>query len=385
MKHLVLTEENSELRSDLFTSVKRVVIKVGSAVLADENGINRRVVANLAREIAFLHNSGREVILITSGAVAAGKRKLCCQVDNRLTIPEKQAFAAVGQSSLMHDYDEAFAENDKNIAQVLLTHSDLANRKRYLNVRNTILTLFSLGVIPIVNENDTVSTEELKFSDNDNLAALVTNLIEADMFISLTDVDALYDKNPLVHGDARKINTVTKVTDTLVGMVDNSKSALGTGGMRSKIIAAQMVSAGGACSFIGSGRQKNVLRHLFAGKMVGTFFCPQQEKMQGRKRWIAYVLKPRGSLLLDRGACAAISERGKSLLPSGIVEVKGEFGRGESVQCVNEKGSVVAVGLTNYCSDDLEKIKGQRSSKIERIIGYKDYDEVLHRDNMVLM
>jgi len=378
-------EEGLYYRQTFFDKAKRVVVKVGSAILASENGLNYGVVDNLARELSFLHNSGREVILISSGAVAAGKKKLGYRDDRELTIKEKQALAAIGQSQLMHDYDEAFGRYDKNIAQILLTHSDLANRKRYLNVRNTILTLFKLGVIPVINENDTVSTEELKFSDNDNLGALVTNLIEADMFLCLTDVDALYDRNPVSDPLAKIVYTVAEVTPEIEEMAGNSKSALGTGGMQSKINAAKMVSAGGGCSFIGPGRQKDILQHLFSGEMVGTFFLPKSEKMQSRKRWIAYVLKPKGTLVLDDGACSAITAKGKSLLPAGIISVEGQFDIGDSVKCVDTGHNALAVGLTNFNSNDLLKIKGLHTDKIETVLGYKESDEVMHRDNLVLL
>ena len=232
-------EEGLYYRQTLFDKAKRVVVKVGSAILTGADGINKQVIDNLAKEISFLHNTGREVILVTSGAVAAGRRKIHISDGLELTIKQKQALAAIGQSRLMHDYDEAFAVYGKNIAQILLTHSDLAHRKRYLNVRNTILTLFKYGVIPVINENDTVSTEELKFSDNDNLGALVANLIEADMFICLTDVDALYDRNPLTDPNAKAIYTVAEVTDEIMAMAGNSKSVLGTGGMCSKITSRQ--------------------------------------------------------------------------------------------------------------------------------------------------
>lgn len=385
MKTEIGHEEGLYYRQTLFDKARRVVVKVGSAILTAEEGLDKEVIDNLAREISFLHNSGREVILISSGAVAAGKRKIKIRDDQGLTIRQKQALAAVGQSRLMHDYDEAFGQYDKNIAQILLTHSDLSNRRRYLNVRNTILALFRYGVIPVINENDTVSTEELKFSDNDNLGALVANLIEADMFICLTDVDALYDRNPLTDSQARAIYTVTEVTKEIEAMAGNSKSVLGTGGMQSKINAAKMVSAGGGSSFIGPGRQKDVLQHLFSGEMVGTFFLPRHEKMQSRKRWIAYVLKPQGQLVLDDGACNAICKKGKSLLPSGLVAVEGEFGEGESVQCVNMQSQPVAVGLTNFSSANLMKIMGMRSSEIRKVLGYKANDEVMHRDNMVVL
>jgi glutamate 5-kinase len=385
MNSKIEREDGLYYRQTLFDKAKRVVVKVGSAILTGENGINKQVVDNLAKEISFLHSSGREVILITSGAVAAGKRKIHISDDLELTIKQKQALAAIGQSSLMHDYDEAFAGYGKNIAQILLTHSDLANRKRYLNVRNTILTLFKYGVIPVINENDTVSTEELKFSDNDNLGALVANLIEADMFICLTDVDALYDRNPLIDPQAKAIYTVAEVTDEILAMAGNSKSVLGTGGMRSKIQAAKMVSAGGGSSFIGPGRQTDILKHLFSGEIVGTFFLPRKEKMQSRKRWIAYVLKPKGKLVLDQGACSAITKNGKSLLPSGVVEVDGQFGVGDPVRCADLQNNPVAVGLTNFSSDDLRKIKGMHSGRIEKVLGTKESDEVMHRDNLVIL
>jgi glutamate 5-kinase len=385
MNSEIAFEEGLYYRQTLFDKAKRVVVKVGSAILTGENGLNKQVIDNLAQEISFLHSTGREVILVTSGAVAAGRKKIHISDDLELTIKQKQALAAIGQSSLMHDYDEAFAEYGNNIAQILLTHSDLAHRKRYLNVRNTILTLFKYGVIPVINENDTVSTEELKFSDNDNLGALVANLIEADMFISLTDVDALYDSNPLVDPHAKAIYTVSEVTDEIIAMAGNSKSALGTGGMCSKILAAKMVSAGGGSSFIGPGRQTHILKHLFSGEIIGTFFLPRKEKMQSRKRWIAYVLKPKGKLRLDQGACNAITKNGKSLLPSGVLEVEGQFGVGDPVRCIDINNLPIAVGLTNFSSEDLRKIKGMRSDKIATVLGIKESDEVMHRDNLVIL
>lgn len=380
----IALEDGLYYRQTLFDKAKRVVVKVGSAIITSENGVDLDVIDNLVKEISFLHNSGREVILITSGAVAAGKRKMRLSDTIDLNIKQKQALAAIGQSRLMHDYDEAFSKHNKTIAQILLTHSDLAHRKRYLNVRNTILTLFDLGTIPVINQNDTVSAEELRFSDNDNLGAMVANLIEADMFICLTDVDALYDKNPSQDPSAKPIYTVAEVNEEIENMAGNSKSVLGTGGMQSKIIAAKMVSAGGGSSFIGPGRQKNILQHLFSGEMVGTFFLPRREKMQSRKQWIAYVLKPQGSLVLDKGACAAISQRGRSLLPSGILEVVGDFEKGDAVRLINEQRQILAVGLVNFNAQDVNRIKGQQTSKIVEILGFKENDEVMHRDNLVL-
>jgi len=384
MNDQIETGDGLYYRQTLFDKAKRVVVKVGSAVLTAGDAMNFPVVRNLAKEIAFLHNSGREVILITSGAVAAGRTKISLAQEN-LTIKEKQALAAIGQACLMNHYEEAFDFYGKKIGQILLTHSDLSDRTRYLNVRNTILALFKFGAIPVINENDTVSTEELKFSDNDNLGALVANLIEADMFICLTDVDALYDRNPQSDSRARPLYTVAEVTPEIEAMAGNSKSSLGTGGMQSKINAAKMVAAGGGSSFIGSGRQTNILQHLFSGEMVGTFFLPRKEKMQSRKRWIAYVLKTKGTLYLDEGACIAVRKNGKSLLPSGILRIEGEFSVGDSLLCLNENGKQIAVGLSNFSSKELAKIKGLRTDKIEQVLGYKDADEVLHRNNLVVI
>jgi glutamate 5-kinase len=385
MTFQISKEDGLFYRQTLFDKAKRVVVKVGSAVLAGEKGMNLEVISNLAHEISFLHNSGREVILVTSGAVAAGRKKLAIDDTLKIDLKEKQALAAVGQSALMHIYDNAFLCHDKKIAQILLTHSDLANRDRYLNVRNTILTLFRFGVIPIINENDTVSVEELRFGDNDNLGALVTNLIEADMFICLTDVVGLYSGNPTTDPDAKPVYTVAEITPEIENMVDNIKSSLGTGGMQSKLRAAKMVSVGGGSSFIGPGREKHILQQLFSGEMIGTFFLPRKEKIQSRKHWIAYVLKPKGSVIIDDGACQAICAYGKSLLPSGLLEVHGSFGIGESIQCLNQKNECIAVGLTNYSSDDIDKIKKSHSTEIFDILGFKDSDEVIHRDNLVLL
>jgi len=381
----VQKDEGLYYRQTLFDKAKRIVVKVGSAILTDRDGMNREVIRNLAREISFLHNSGREVILVTSGAVAAGKKKIAFIPHGEISLREKQAFAAIGQSCLMQTYEEAFSQHKKNIAQILLTHSDLADRDRYLNVRNTIMTLFRFGVIPIINENDTVSVEELRFGDNDTLGALITNLIEADMFICLTDVVGLFNGNPQTDPAARPIYTIAEITPEIENMAASIKSDAGTGGMQSKIRAAKMVAAGGGSSFIGPGREENILQSLFGGELVGTFFLPRKEKMQSRKHWISYVLKPKGSLVLDDGACLAIARQGRSLLPSGIRAVEGDFGVGDSVRCVDKNNTVVAVGLINYNAHDVGQIQGCRSDQIFDILGFKDSDEVIHRDNLVVL
>lgn len=378
-------EDGLYFRQTYFDNAKRVVVKVGSAVLTDEDGINCSIIDNIAKELSFLRKTGREVILVSSGAVAAGKRKVVVPDGVDLGLNEKQALAAIGQPILMQSYETAFAHFGQTVSQVLLTHADLADRDRYLRVRNTILALFRYDAIPIINENDTVAVEELRFGDNDTLAALISNLIEADMFLCLTDVVGLYTGNPQTNPDARPMYTVSEVTKEIEAMAGNVKSALGTGGMQSKIKAAKMVSAGGGCSFIGPGREKGILQQLFSGEMVGTFFLPAQGKITRRKQWIAHVLQPKGYLVLDRGACSAINNHGRSLLPSGIVEVRGTFGIGDAVHCLDQNGKTIAAGLINYNSIDVDRIKQHRSHEIADLLGTKDSDEVIHRDNLVLL
>ncbi len=378
-------EEGLYYRQTLFDKARRIVVKVGSAVLTDEDGVDQRVVDNLADELSFLQESGREVLLVSSGAVAAGKKKIHLDRFPVHGIKEKQALAAIGQSCLMEKYDKAFGRNAKQIAQVLLTHDDLANRDRYLNIRNTLLTLLRFGVIPIINENDTVSVEELRFGDNDNLAALITNLIEADMLICLTDVLGLYDGDPALSEQARPVYTVAEITPQIEAMVGNTKSLQGTGGMLSKLKAAQKVAQRGGSSFIGPGKKKHVLQKLFSGELVGTFFLPSKEKIQSRKHWIRHVLRSKGSIYVDDGAKHALVKGGKSLLPSGIIKLEGVFGVGEPVYLVSENGDKIAMGLVNYDSADIAQICGVHTDQIEKILGFKDSDEVIHRDNMVLV
>lgn len=372
-------------RLKYLNDAKRVVIKVGSAVLAEDNGMNINVIENLVNDISQLHSTGKEVILVSSGAVAAGRQKIHFQVEKEISLEEKQALAAIGQSQLMHIYDSLFSQVHKNIAQILVTHSDLAHRKRYLNFKNTIITLLKMGVIPVINENDTVSTEELQFGDNDNLGALITNLIGGDIFICLTDVDCLYTGNPAEDDSALPVYTVIEVTSTVENMAGHSKSILGTGGMQSKILAAKKVASGGGASCIGPGKKPEILKDIFAGEMFGTFFLPQRKRLQGRKQWIAYVLKPKGKILLDTGACHAVCSRGKSILPSGVVAVHGDFKAGDSVQCVDIDGNVIAVGLSHYRAVDIQRIMGAKSDKIRDILGYNDSDVIIHRDNLVVL
>ncbi len=381
-------DEGLFYRQTLFDQARRVVVKVGSAVLTGENGLQKEVIQNLARELSFLCKSGREVILVSSGAVSAGRRRL--QLHDALNgdLKVKQALAAVGQGLLMQAYEQRFQEYDQGVAQILLTHDDLSHRHRYLNVRNTILTLFQFGVIPVVNENDTVSVEELRLGDNDTLAAMIANMIEADMLILLSDVDGLYSDDPSDprSGDAaRPIYTVAEINREVEEMAGYSKSAMGSGGMKSKIEAAKMVAACGGSSFIGSGRSPDILKRLFSGEMTGTFFLPRPDRIKTRKHWIADVLRPEGFLVLDQGACVALTERGKSLLPSGIKEVRGDFEVGAPVHCLNEQGGAIAAGLSNYSSTHIDQIKGANSNEIKEILGFKDSNVVIHRDNLMTL
>lgn len=385
MTFQVNKEDGFALRKSYLGKSRRIVVKVGSAVLTSKDGLDLSVMENLARDISMLIKSGKEVILVSSGAVAAGKKRLGLQINRTLELKEKQGAAAVGQSSLMRFYEDIFDRLGYKVAQVLLTHDDLSNRNRYLNVRNTILTLLEWKIIPVINENDTVSVEELRFGDNDTLGALITNLIEADLFVCLTDVDGLYTGNPHDNPQARPVYTVAKVDKKVETMAGYVVGALGSGGMQSKIQAARMVSARGGSSFIGSGRKEGIMQQLFACEPVGTFFLPQVEKMQSRKHWIAYVLRPQGYIVLDQGACKALIKGGKSLLPSGILEIRGTFGVGAPVKCLDENGNAIASGLSNYSASDLNKIKGLNTGQIEETLGFKDSDEAIHRDNLVIL
>ncbi|MBU0479871.1 MAG: glutamate 5-kinase [Proteobacteria bacterium] len=377
-------DEGMKSRKACLDRARRVVVKVGSAILTSESGLATEVMDHLARQLTTLRKKGLEVILVSSGAVAAGRRKLGLTRKN-ISIKEKQAVAAAGQSSLMRGYEDIFDRYSQKVAQVLLTRDDLSSRNRYLNVRNTILTLLEWGLIPIINENDTVSVEELRFGDNDTLGGMISNLIEAELFICLTDVAGLYTANPASDSLAEKVCTVAKVTRAVEEMAGNVKSALGTGGMTSKINAARMVAASGGASFIGPGRQSDIIDQLFAGEPVGTFFLPNVEKLQRRKHWIAYTLKAQGELVLDEGACRAVISGGRSLLPIGIKEVRGRFGVGAPVNCLDESGRLIASGLVSYPASAIETIKGQKTSRIEELLGFIDGEEVIHRDNLVVL
>jgi len=301
------------------------------------------------------------------------------------SMPQKQAAAAIGQSRLMRVYSNAFGKYGIYVAQILLTMSDLTDRKRYLNVGNTLSTLIDWGVIPVINENDTVAVDEIKFGDNDHLAAMLTNIIDAHLLINLTSTEGLYDRNPSEAKKAKLITLVKEFTEEIESAATDETTPVGLGGMKSKVIAAKKVVASGIPCIIAPGKKKGVLHDIFAGKEIGTLFLPTSEHMSSRKYWIAFTLRSRGKLFVDEGAKTALVEEGKSLLPSGVVSVEGEFGIGDAVTCVDMEGIPVAKGLINYTAADVKKIMGLKTSKIEQVLGYKDYDEIIHRDNLALL
>ena len=365
--------------------MKRLVVKIGSNILADDSeGLNTRRISSIAGDIAEVKNMGYEVILVSSGAVAAGMRKLGLKEKPR-DVQVKQAAAAVGQSSLMWAYEKCFGEYGTKVAQVLLTREDLADRKRYINSKNTFLTLLSFGVVPIVNENDTVATDEIRFGDNDTLASLVSILVEADRLVILSDVEGLYKEDPRRNAEAALVRDVEEITPDIERLAGGAGSAFGTGGMYSKVLAAKCATSHGITVNILAGRRKGLLVSLLKGKPQGTFFRPAESRLSLRKGWIAHGSRAKGAVMIDSGAAKAIKDMGRSLLPSGIVSVEGDFELGDAVYCVDPGGKRLAKGLTNYASADLRRIMGRRTSEIEKILGYKYSDEAIHRDNLVIL
>jgi glutamate 5-kinase len=378
-----MLDNTKKERKDFLKYVKRLVVKAGSGVLTGKNGLNRRVLYNLTNDISDLREKGIEVILVSSGAIASGIKKIGLK-DRPESISKQQATAAVGQSSLMMAYEKAFGRHGLMVAQILITRDDLNNRRRYLNARNTIFTLLSWGIVPVINENDTVVVDEIKFGDNDNLSAMVTNMTESNLLVNLTDINGLYDKDPRKHKDARLIKIVDKIDRKVKRYASSIPGFLGTGGMASKIKAAEKATLLGVPVIIANGCRQGMLRKIFMGEEIGTLFLPQSTNLCGRKQWIAFTRSPKGSLVIDRGATEAIIKRGKSLLPSGIKEVRGNFSLGDSVLLFDENSSEIAVGMVNYNSGDMKKIIGLKSDEIESKLGFKHEDEVIHRDNLVI-
>lgn len=365
--------------------LRRIVVKVGSSLVTNQGrGLDHDALDCWAEQIASIYQMNKEVVLVTSGAVAEGMLRLGWKI-RPSALYELQAAAAVGQMGVAQAYAASFAQYGLQTAQILLTHDDLSNRKRYLNARSTILTLLRLGVIPVINENDSVVFDEIRFGDNDNLAALVVNLIEAEMLVILTDQAGLYTSDPR-HDTSATLIAEARVSDPAVeAMAGGAGSAIGRGGMRSKIMAARRAARSGAHTIIASGKTQNVLLRLLQGESIGTCLQADIPVSVARKLWLADHLQVRGSLVLDDGAVRALLTNGKSLLPVGVQEVRGEFERGEAVACLEAGGREIARGLINYDARETRKIVGLPSSQIESVLGYVDESELIHRDNLVIL
>ena len=374
-----------DLRAEIIKKVRRVVIKIGSSVLTDSAiNINFNAFASIVDQIAWIKENGIEPVIVSSGAIAIGMRKIGLK-QRPQSIPLKQAAAAVGQSGLMENYERFFKEKNLKIGQVLLTNLILKERPLFLNARNTLFALLELGIIPIINENDSVVVDEIKLGDNDNLATITTNLVEADLLIILTDQDGLFEADPQTNKDARLIPLVKKIDKKLESLASMRKSAHGVGGMETKIAAAKNATTYGIPVVMANGRIHGILEAIFRGKDVGTLFLPQTSKLKSRKHWIAFTLKPRGKLFIDHGAEEAILKKGKSLLAIGITKTEGDFQFGDSVSILNQHRKEIARGLVNYGSLEIKRIKGAPTKEIERILGYKYYDEVINRDDLVVL
>ncbi|OAE63594.1 glutamate 5-kinase [Achromobacter mucicolens] len=367
------------------THAQRIVAKVGSSLVTNEGrGLDRAAVAHWAAQIAALHKQGKQIVLVSSGAIAEGMARLGWR-KRPSVMHELQAAAAVGQMGLCQAYEAAFAEHGLRTAQILLTHEDLADRHRYLNARSTLFALLRLGVVPIVNENDTVVTDEIRLGDNDTLGALVTNLIEADTLVILTDQRGLYDSDPRKNPQAKFMSHAQAGDPALEAMAGGAGSGIGTGGMLTKVLAAKRAAHSGAHTVIASGRERNVLTRLAQGECIGSELQAVLPVWSARKQWLADHLRLRGRVVLDDGAVQALLREGKSLLPIGVTDVEGEFGRGDVVACVDSQGRECARGLINYSSADTRRILRQPSSQIAHILGSMTEPELMHRDNLVVL
>lgn len=374
------------IREQLFAAAKMIVVKVGTRVLTSPDGtLNHERIDRLSEELLALRGQGRRMVLVSSGAVGAGMSRL--KLPGRPTdLAKLQAVAAVGQVPLIQAYDRTFSKHGSQAAQVLLTAEDVDDRVRYLNVRNTLLSILEFGAMPVINENDTVSVEELQttFGDNDRLAAMVTNLIRAPLLIVLSDIEGLYDGDPSL-ASSKLINTVPVIDQSVYGFVRDKKTGLSKGGMASKLEAARMVTTAGENMIIASGRRLDVLTQLAAGEPLGTLFQAQGKGITPFKRWLGFTAQTRGRIQLDTGARRAIVEQGRSLLAAGITGTQGDFKKGDVVALCDGEGQVVARGLSNYASAEVERIKGLKSAKIAQVLGHCPYEEVIHRDNLAIV
>ncbi len=369
----------------IIRQAQRVIVKVGSSLVTNEGrGLDHAAIAKWADQIAHLRRMGKQVVLVSSGAVAEGMLRLGFE-RRPVAIHELQACAAVGQMGLAQIYETSFRAHDLRTAQVLLTHADLADRERYLNARSTLFTLLELGVVPVINENDTVVTDEIKFGDNDTLGALVANLIEADALIILTDQRGLYTSDPRKNPDATFVHEAKAGDPALEAMAGGAGSGIGSGGMLTKILAARRAASSGAHTVIAWGREDQVLVRLAEGEAIGTQLTAQTARLTARKQWMADHLKTAGQVTLDAGAVQKLVEEGKSLLPIGVTDVGGEFGRGDVITCVDALGTPIARGMSNYASGEVKRIMRKPSSEIAAILGYVEEVELIHRDNLVLL
>ncbi len=364
-------------------AIRRAVVKVGSNVLTAQAGLNIDAISSISSQICRLLDQGIQIILVSSGAMASGMKKMGFPKRPE-AIPKRQAISAIGQAGLIREWEKAFARFDRKVAQILLTSDDLVSRKRYLNARNTMNTLLEWQVVPIINENDTIMVEEIKLGDNDNLAAMISLLLDADIFINLTDIDGLYDKDPRVFPDAQLIPRVATYSRSIEKYAGDIPGALGTGGMLSKIKAARKVTASGIPMVIAKGYRPDILIRLAAGEPHGTYFVPREQKLNRKKCWIGYTVNPQGTIKVDAGAAKALMNNGKSLLPSGIVDVQGQFPVGAAVAVVTEERRLIGNGLVNYNAEEIRIIMGLKTSQIKARLGQKTYDEVIHRDNLVI-
>ena len=375
---------------DRFTpmSYQRIVAKFGTTLLTSgTEHLDMQIMANLVRQVAQLHHQGKQIVIVSSGAIAAGREKLK-EVPERKNTPFKQVLASVGQNHLMHAYEELFSRHNITIAQALLTKADMSDRAGYLNARNTLLALIKLGIICVVNENDVVAIEEIqemKFGDNDNLSAMVANLIDADLLVLLTDVAGLYTVDPHRDSQAKLIPRVDKIDAMVKQLAQETGGRQGTGGMITKIEAAKLATSSGTDVIIANGYEPDILPRIEQGESLGTFFPAKVDKMESKKRWMLSGLASKGRIIVDEGAALALKKQNKSLLPAGIVEVRGSFQRGDIVNILTEEGKNVGSAISNYSAADIAMIKGIHSDKIPGLLGYDYGDEVIHRDNLVVV
>jgi glutamate 5-kinase len=373
------------MRDKLLAQAKRIVVKIGSSLIASRaEGLRPQQIERLADEIATLRTQSREILVVSSGAIVSGIRTLQLK-EYPKSLPVKQAAAAVGQSRLMWAYEKAFERLNIQVAQILLTHQDLADRRRFLNARHTLVSLINFGIVPIINENDTVAVDEIRVGDNDTLASEVAHLADADLLVILSDVDGLYTDDPRKNPSATLIPLITEITPDIERLAGVSSTFEGTGGMATKLRAAKKVGEYGIPTLIINGERRGLLTTVLGGEHGGSLFLARDRRLNSRKHWIAFTLRPRGQIHLDEGAVDALTTRGKSLLASGVLRVTGSFESGDPVSCINTDGREFAKGLVNVSSDLLDRMKGLKTAEIQQQFGPQEYEEVIHRDNLVIL